>query len=244
MAVYRQQNGKLDVSSVVIDNFDKAPLPFSDDVLREMTASCAGDVIDHVPGFRYWEADEKRKMDRPENICGYVQRAWDFYWSIRVGTMRGGICLGVGTSSIHGPSVLGVDKFCGKSPDVERYGADYGYPHMFMDADAPFPFFDNKFEGVLMNHVIEHLLEPKKVIKECLRVVRSNGIVGIITPDMAYSGRMCIDPTHIHDSEFCVDDFEKLLRELQADGSVPNFDIVTLNTLDNAFSFDCILRKH
>lgn len=234
-----QENGMVDVSSIVIQRDAPHLLPFSDDQLQRMTDDWCAHTLRYVPGFSYWALDESRRMDRPENITGYQQRAFDFYWQILVGAAFGGVCLGIGTSSCAGPATLGTDKYCGVSPDVERYGESYGYAHMTMDADRPFPFHDRQFNAVMANHVIEHMIDPVATLAEMLRVCKLGGVVCLVTPDMAYSNRGSIDPTHT--VEFSADTFFSMLEESR--DRLPAFDWLEFNTFDNAFSFNVVLKR-
>lgn len=45
------------------------------------------------------------------------------------------------------------------------------------------PFKENSFDTVIAGEVLEHLPHPEKFMRECKRVLRSNGIVIITTPN-------------------------------------------------------------
>ncbi len=45
------------------------------------------------------------------------------------------------------------------------------------------PFESNTFDTVLLCHVLEHVLEPEKTLKECKRVLKKNGRVVIVVPN-------------------------------------------------------------
>lgn len=47
---------------------------------------------------------------------------------------------------------------------------------------ANFP--DNYFDAVTMNHVIEHVVDPKKVLLECSRILKKGGKIAIATPNI------------------------------------------------------------
>lgn len=227
-------------STVVVDKFDRAPLDLPDSLLVRLCARWSADVIVHVPGFRYWALPEElRSMRNPKNITGHQQRAFDFYWACRACVYNGKIGLGLGTTEIAGICTLGTDKFCGVSPDPSRYGESYGYPHMHVDADAPLPFFDNKFAAVFANHVIEHLQDPWAAIREMLRVCEPGGVVCLITPDLAYMRRGSIDPTHTY--EFSADQFAFEYERVR--DALPAHEMIEFNTLGNHFSFNVVMKK-
>ncbi len=57
---------------------------------------------------------------------------------------------------------------------------------LFFDALEEFPFDDNEFDYVFSEHMIEHI--PYKgglsMLKECYRVIKTNGKIRIATPDV------------------------------------------------------------
>jgi SAM-dependent methyltransferase len=48
-------------------------------------------------------------------------------------------------------------------------------------------FEENKFDFVILNHVIEHVANPIKVVGELFRVVKPNGLVVLSAPDKNYT---------------------------------------------------------
>ena len=48
--------------------------------------------------------------------------------------------------------------------------------------EETFPF-DEKFDGIIMNNVIEHFLNPLKVLNSCKNNLAENGIIVLITPN-------------------------------------------------------------
>jgi hypothetical protein len=71
-------------------------------------------------------------------------------------------------------------------PTVELVGIDvYASPHTHLLADAHrLPFADGVFDGVWIQAVLEHVLEPATVVAEIHRVLRSSGLVYAETPFM------------------------------------------------------------
>jgi len=61
----------------------------------------------------------------------------------------------------------------------------------------PFPFSDNTFESIIMNHVWEHI-EPKFricLMNELWRISIPDGTLAIVSPHCLSAGA-CQDPTH------------------------------------------------
>lgn len=56
-----------------------------------------------------------------------------------------------------------------------------------MDKDGLSQFPDGKFDFVVMNHVLEHLANPVKAVREIFRICRDGGIVVIAIPDKDYT---------------------------------------------------------
>lgn len=54
----------------------------------------------------------------------------------------------------------------------------------YIQADAmELPFDDDAFDVIIATAVIEHVLEPEKMVSECKRVLKQNGICIFTTPD-------------------------------------------------------------
>jgi len=56
----------------------------------------------------------------------------------------------------------------------------------FHDLRQPLPFKDNSSEIIYFSHVLEHLYldEAQKLLNECLRVLKTKGIIRIVVPDL------------------------------------------------------------
>ncbi|MDD5355579.1 MAG: class I SAM-dependent methyltransferase [Candidatus Omnitrophica bacterium] len=44
------------------------------------------------------------------------------------------------------------------------------------------PFADESFDGIILNHVLEHLPDTRHALKECRRVLKKGGLIYIETP--------------------------------------------------------------
>ncbi|MBI5202019.1 MAG: methyltransferase domain-containing protein [Elusimicrobia bacterium] len=77
----------------------------------------------------------------------------------------------IGCGPVRDEDAVNVDRDPGSVADV------------FHDLNAmPWPFPDGRFEEVRLSHVIEHLDDPDRVVREAHRVGRAGGIVKIVTP--------------------------------------------------------------
>lgn len=72
------------------------------------------------------------------------------------------------------------------APGVEIICSDvYASPHTLLVADGHrLPFRDGVFDGVVIQAVLEHVLDPKVVVAEIVRVLRRGGVVYAETPFM------------------------------------------------------------
>jgi SAM-dependent methyltransferase len=59
-------------------------------------------------------------------------------------------------------------------------GACVDYVHNL--DNFPYPFQDNSFDAIYLNHCLEHLLDPKKTLEECIRIARPDGVIFITVP--------------------------------------------------------------
>jgi len=94
-----------------------------------------------------------------------------------------------------------LDLGCGRNKHEGAIGLDFNNK---TDADVihdlnkfPYPFNDNEFDGILLNHVLEHLDDVIKVMEEVYRIAKPNSIVIINTPYFT-SVDAYTDPTHKH----------------------------------------------
>lgn len=95
--------------------------------------------------------------------------------------------LGCGTNKK--PGYVNVDKF------------PHGEPDMLVDLEQfPWPFESHSVEGVLLNHVLEHLGQTPQVflgiMKELYRVCRHGARIEINVPHPRHD-HFLIDPTHV-----------------------------------------------
>ncbi|WP_221029449.1 methyltransferase domain-containing protein [Actomonas aquatica] len=56
-----------------------------------------------------------------------------------------------------------------------------------LDHDGLAQFEDQTFEFVILSHVIEHVANPIRVLAECFRILRPNGLLLIAVPDKRYT---------------------------------------------------------
>lgn len=79
--------------------------------------------------------------------------------------------LNLGSGEFPKEGFVNVDYYSRHSPDVIH------------DLDSfPYPFCDNEFDLVEMDHCLEHLRDPFRVMKEVHRITRPGGIVRIRVP--------------------------------------------------------------
>ena len=61
----------------------------------------------------------------------------------------------------------------------------------------PYPFKDQEFDFVVIEHVLEHLDSLEKVIKELIRITKKTGKVKIVVPYFSHYASFR-DPSHKH----------------------------------------------
>ena len=84
-----------------------------------------------------------------------------------------------------------VYRFCDKNPPKDCKCVEY------CDVEDRLPYPNNFFDEVIMSHVIEHLNNPLKGLRECWRVLKPNGLLHIYTPSFL-SPNARADPDHKH----------------------------------------------
>jgi len=67
-------------------------------------------------------------------------------------------------------------------------------------------FEENYFDAIIINHVIEHVVDPVSLLAKCYQILKPNGVVMVITPNIHSHGHqifqqdwMALDPPrHLH----------------------------------------------
>ena len=94
-----------------------------------------------------------------------------------------------------------LDLGCGKKKREGAIGVDYSDRHaadVIHDLDIfPYPFLDAEFDEIYIDNVLEHLIDPIKVLEEAHRICKVGGLVKVIVPYFR-SHWAFIDPTHKH----------------------------------------------
>jgi len=89
--------------------------------------------------------------------------------------------VGCGTAWLadHFPDYTGIDG----SPDAVAAARANGREITLGDVDAPLPFGDARFDGVVLKDLLEHVADPVAVVREALRVLKPGGLVFASSPD-------------------------------------------------------------
>ncbi|MBW4633620.1 MAG: methyltransferase domain-containing protein [Iphinoe sp. HA4291-MV1] len=86
-------------------------------------------------------------------------------------------------------------------------------PHNLLQ---PLPFPDNSLDVVYSSHVLEHFSreEGERLIRECFRILKPNGILRIVVPDLEQTCREYLRIMDIIDSEEARKQYEWIIIEL------------------------------
>ena len=107
-----------------------------------------------------------------------------------------GYCFGLGLDVGAGNRTLNPNMIT-----IDNWSDDVDYK---MEADN-LSFKDKTFDFVYASHVLEHLKDTLKAIREWLRVVKIGGYVIMIIPDKRFTptkGTVYADPQHKYDYEY------------------------------------------
>jgi ubiquinone/menaquinone biosynthesis C-methylase UbiE len=96
------------------------------------------------------------------------------------GSMTMGIAVRVGRGS-----VIGVDLDASQIQIAEQRAAQETHANASFHQASVYelPFDDERFDAVFSHALFEHLADPERAARECLRVLKPGGIIGIATPD-------------------------------------------------------------
>lgn len=165
---YRSIHGK----PVLID--------FRESVLDEESLfSRAGESpVERITRERWGWLRRLTKQDKRvtvENTALFIQALKDPHSPLRPRVLVvGGGSVGKGVEALY------------SDPAIKLLSCDiYASPHVDVIADAhKLPFADGVFDGVVIQAVLEHVVEPHTVVAEIARVLRADGLVYAETPFM------------------------------------------------------------
>ena len=92
--------------------------------------------------------------------------------------------LDVGCGSKKVKSAIGIDKYPLDNVDICHNLDEY-----------PWPIESSSMEKIIFSHSINHLKDIEKIISECHRILKTNGLVEIVAPHFS-SDNFRTDPTH------------------------------------------------
>jgi peptidoglycan/xylan/chitin deacetylase (PgdA/CDA1 family) len=85
------------------------------------------------------------------------------------------IILNLGCGFTKVPRTINVDRAESCSPDI------------VVDLDQfPYPWKDNSVDGIMMYHVLEHLKDTPRVLEECYRILKNEGLMDIRVPHCSH----------------------------------------------------------
>ena len=93
------------------------------------------------------------------------------------------IVLNLGCGGRKAPGQLGVDRYPGSRADIRA------------DLDRPLPFAESCADRVVLEHVLEHVAEPVRLIEEIYRILKPGGVLQVEVPYFAHPDAFR-DPTH------------------------------------------------
>lgn len=137
-----------------------------------------------------------------------------------------GLDVGCGQYKSH-PLAIGLDHNPFLQPDLVADGAN-----------PPFP--NGHFDFVTAIHNLEHHWNPRRVLRQWLRVLKPGGHLCLVVPDRHYVeniGHPHGDPTHRFD--WTPDEFHEVLR-----GAGDLAQLVQFDTLQDHHGIDAVLRRN
>jgi len=143
----------------------------------------------------------------------------------------------------------GIDIGCGdrsiKKGDVRVDLDPKNIPDEFCSGDE-LPFEDLRFDYLSSIHSFEHFKDQEKLMREWARVIKKGGIIGIVHPDVNYTGihrpdglREGENPFNEHYHEKTLSDFKKWFKKYGDFG----LDMIDSGEACPNWSFFIVLRK-
>ena len=186
-----------------------------------------------------------------DNIVGAQQLSWVVFNCIKEFKRSGGIGIDIGAGQQLSPFCVGLDYYSsdrreldGEHPDY--YSGEY-HPHLKLRGDVfrdeltnvleyPLKILgDNTFNFLVSHHSLEHMENTLETLQEWIRIIKPGGALIIVMPDNGFIST----GDKGHKNEYSAENFRLLiLDKLLNLVTVEKYD-----TLQNNFSFNCLLRK-
>jgi len=93
-----------------------------------------------------------------------------------------------------GWDVVGVEP----DPNAVKVAKEEYDLNVFCGAIEEIKFPENSFDVITMNHVIEHVLDPITLLSECKRILKPNGKLIVITPNIKSLGHRFFKTSCLH----------------------------------------------
>ena len=123
-----------------------------------------------------------------------------------IGDIEGDICrkyakgdvleLGCGGTKTV-PNAMGLD-IVPKGEFIPNLPNTKSIADLTADISDPLPLDANSFDTVIARHLLEHLINPLKVLKEWSRVIRPGGRLIIAVPNQNIRSTIPLNPQHVH----------------------------------------------
>lgn len=131
----------------------------------------------------------------------------------------------------------GVDYYKGQKDEKVIYLDNARLPHIDIVHDLnkyPYPFKDNEFDKIICSHVLEHVNDLDKTLKELKRISKRGAIIKIFGPHFS-CGVSYRDPTHRR--LFSYFTFDYFTKECFYAPVIFNIQFRRLNFTRQAFTF-------
>ncbi len=158
---------------------------------------------------RFRSEDDYREMQR------YIAEATVMELERRGVRLAGSRVLELGAGRGGYSTVLSAKagEFLATDINVDEFFERNAIPFQKMDAQKSFPLAGGSFDLIYCSSLIEHLAEPEKLISECYRVLRSEGVLYLSFPpfySMAMVGGHTFKPFHFLGERVAVSIYNRL----------------------------------
>ena len=182
-------------------------------------------VMDGVNDTGWWDGPVRfKKVNR--NVISWVQHETLFNIVSRLAEA------GKIGADIGGPTGRSIEGII----DINLYRT---HSNCIISRGERLPFKNESFDYLISSHTLEHIKNTESVFKEWLRVLKVGGLMVVVMPDKRHHLH---DPNVVKDGEAAWSEMEpgELLNILK---SIANVDILSFNTFDNNFDFECVIKK-
>ena len=201
--------------------------PFSNAIsidIKIYIGSAMKNIKEGMYNWGWWDGPD-RFQNVNRNVINNCQRDVFFDVAAKLAPAPVGVNIGGPAHERHGIKVYGLDIENGSNITADG---------------SELPFKDNSVNFFISSHALEHIIDVPKAMREWMRALKPGGLIAATIPDVRYFKHNPMGVAKQKDlapNEMTPDQFKEIIDK------IPELEILLLNSHQNNFDFNVLMRK-